>query len=247
LFADQGECAACEADRDLLTAIVTTAHDGRSSGRLRPAFFGVPGRLYPSTTEGVHLRTEREDSSWIELECRVSSVPRRIRRVWLDPRDPEPYPPSIAAALRADVVVIGPGSLYASLIPVLIVKELRGAIRQSGARVVLVMNLTTEPGETDGYTAADHLLAIRRHAPDVPIHDVLLNATPIPDELLRACSTSRAVPVPPDVELLSALGYRPVMTDLLSAGPGIRHDPHKLAAELLELSRGTLTNRQLAR
>jgi 2-phospho-L-lactate transferase/gluconeogenesis factor (CofD/UPF0052 family) len=98
------------------------------------------------------------------------------------------------------------------------------------------MNLTTEPGETDGYTAADHLLAIRRHAPDVPIHDVLLNAAPIPVDMQQAYSTVHAAIVPPDVELLRALGHRPVLCDLLGAGSKIRHDPHKLASAILDLA-----------
>lgn len=174
-------------------------------------------------------------STWIEGESQISSVPRTIRSVFLEPQHPKAYARAVDAALRADLVVIGPGSLYTSLIPVLLVRELTDVIRRSGARVVLVMNLTTEPGETDGYTAADHLLAIRRHAPDMPIHDVLLNATPIPDKLVRAYSAARAVPVSPDVELLRALGYRPVMRDLLRQDAKIRHDPHKLADAILEL------------
>jgi 2-phospho-L-lactate transferase/gluconeogenesis factor (CofD/UPF0052 family) len=102
------------------------------------------------------------------------------------------------------------------------------------------MNLTTEPGETDGYTAADHVVAIRRHAPDLPIHDVLLSATPIPDELTRAYAAAGARPVAPDAKLLGALGHRPVLRDLAGVGPKIRHDPHKLAAAILELSRDAL-------
>src|SRR5919106_1897270 len=292
-----------EEARDRLTAIVTVADDGGSSGRLRRAYgvlppgdirncllslaerdsifsalfnyrfeggdemdghslgnliltalsrleadfpkaiergseiLGVCGRVYPSTVEDVRLRAELADGTWIEGESQIASAGRTtIRRVSLEPQDPAPFAPAIEAALQADVIVIGPGSLYTSLIPVLLVKELTEAIRRSGARVVLVMNLTTEPGETDGYTAADHLLAIRRHAPDVPIHDVLLNATPIPDELARAYFTSNAVVVPPDVELLHALGHRPVMRDLLGPGPKVRHDPHKLAGAILDLA-----------
>jgi uncharacterized cofD-like protein len=292
-----------DGERDRLTAIVTVADDGGSSGRLRQAYgvlppgdirncllaladrdsilsalfsyrfdggdemsghslgnliltalsrleqdfpkaiergseiLGIRGRVYPSATEDVRLRAELADGSWIEGESQIASIARTtIRRVSLEPEDPGPMAQALDAALQADLVVIGPGSLYTSLIPVLLVKELADAIRRSGARVVLVMNLTTEPGETDGYTAADHLLAIRRHAPDVPIHDVLLNATPIPDELARAYFTSNAVVVPPDVELLHALGHRPVMRDLLGPGPKVRHDPHKLAGAILDLA-----------
>jgi uncharacterized cofD-like protein len=157
--------------------------------------------------------------------------------VAIEPADAAPSPNVVEAISRADVVAIGPGSLYTSLIPVLLVRGLREAIERSGARVVLIMNLTTEPGETDGYTAADHLIAMRRHAPELRIHDVLLNATPIPTDLVQKYAESHATPVAPNVELLRALGHRPVMRELLGPGPQIRHDPHRLAAAIVEIAR----------
>jgi uncharacterized cofD-like protein len=288
-------------DRERLTAIVTVADDGGSSGRLRQAYGVLPpgdirncllaladrsstlaalfdyrfdggdeidghslgnliltalgrlesdfsaaiergseildvrGRVFPSTTESVRLRAQFEDGRWVEGESRIATVPGLIRRVSLEPPDAGALSQAAEAARQADLVVIGPGSLYTSLIPVLLVRELTEAIRQSRAHIVLVMNLVTEPGETDGYTAADHLVAIRRHAPDVPIHDILLNATPIPDDLVQAYSASGATPVSPDSELLRALGHRPVTRDLLGAGPRIRHDPHRLARAILDI------------
>jgi uncharacterized cofD-like protein len=300
--------AHAELERDRLTAIVTVADDGGSSGRLRQAYgvlppgdirncllaltncdspvarlfnyrfegddemsghslgnliltalshleedfskavergseiLGARGRVYPATTEDVRLCAQLEDGSWIQGESRIASMPLTIRRVSLEPRDPRPLPQAVQAVLNADVVVIGPGSLYTSLISVLMVKELTEAIRRSGARVVLVMNLTTEPGETDGYTAADHLLAIRRHAPEMPIHDVLLNATAVPDTQVQAYAASGAAIVAPDTELLRALGHRPVMREILGVGPKIRHDPRRLADAILELAREAPTS-----
>src|SRR5262245_36059603 len=240
-----------ERDRERLTAIVTVADDGGSSGRLRQAYgvlppgdvrncllaladtnstlaalfnyrfdgsdeigghslgnliltalsglekdfskaverggeiLGVRGRVLPSTTEDIRLRAEFADGTSIEGESRISSVPQTIRRVSIEPADAAPSANVVEAVSQADVVVLGPGSLYTSLIPVLLVRGLREAIERSGARVVLVMNLTTEPGETDGYTAADHLVAIRRHAPELQVHDVLINGEAVPDDLVR--------------------------------------------------------------
>jgi uncharacterized cofD-like protein len=133
------------------------------------------------------------------------------------------------------LIVLGPGSLYTSLIPVLLVTGLADAIAHSTARVVLVMNLMTEPGETDEYTAADHVMAIRRHAPQVPLHDVLLSGTPISEEAFEYYVAAGIAPVPLDIELLRALGCRPVVRDLLGTGPLARHDPGKLAQAVLEL------------
>jgi uncharacterized cofD-like protein len=222
----------------ILTALSRLEHDFSKAIERGSQILGVRGRVFPSTTEEVRLRAQFEDGSWVEGESRISSVPGLIRRVTLEPCNPGALSQAVEAALYADVIVIGPGSLYTSLIPVLLVRQLTDAIKQSQARVVLVMNLTTEPGETDRYTAADHLLAIRRHAPDVPIHDVLLNTSPLPGELVRTYSTTGARPVCPDVELLRALGYRPVRRDLLGAGPKIRHDPRKLAGAILDLLGG---------
>ena len=219
----------------ILTALSRLENDFSKAIERGSEILGVRGRVFPATIDDVKLCAQFEDGSWIQGESRIASVPRTIRRVLLEPRTPKPLAQAVESARNANIVVIGPGSLYTSLIPVLLVKELADAITQSGARVVLVMNLTTEPGETDGHTAADHLLAIRRHAPAVPIHDVLLNATPVPDELVSAYAASSARLVSPDVELLRALGHRPVMCDLLGTGPKIRHDARKLAGAVLDL------------
>jgi uncharacterized cofD-like protein len=135
-------------------------------------------------------------------------------------------------------VVIGPGSLYTSLIPVLLVRGIAEEIARSGSRVVLVMNLMTEPGETEGMTAADHVRALRRHAPGMPIHDVLLASTPISSRLLAAYAASGARPVAADFSALRGLGCRPVRRPLLAAGGKIRHDPRRLAVAVLRVATG---------
>src|SRR5206468_5865965 len=112
-----------------------------------------------------------------EGESRIAAARRLIRRVRLVPETARALPQALQAIKAADVIVIGPGSLYTSLIPVLLLRDLSDAIARSRARVALVMNLMTEPGETDGARAEDHLLAVRRHAPRVPIHDVLVNSS----------------------------------------------------------------------
>lgn len=219
----------------ILTALSRLENDFAKAIERGCEILGARGRVFPATVDDVKLCAQFEDGSWIQGESRIASVPRTIRRVFLEPRVATPLAQAVEAARNANIVVIGPGSLYTSLIPVLLVKEIADAITQSGARVVLVMNLTTEPGETDDHTAADHLLAIRRHAPAVPIHDVLLNATPVPDDLVKVYAASGARLVSPDVELLRALGHRPVMCDLLGTGPKIRHDAGKLAGAVLDL------------
>jgi uncharacterized cofD-like protein len=290
------------ADRDRITAIVTTADDGGSSGRLRRAYrvsapgdirnsllalsgadralaslfdfrFGgenevtghslgnlilaalthlegdlvravdrageilnVRGRVVPSTTEDVTLSAEFVDGSCIDGESRIAAVRRPIRQVRLRPEAAPAAPEAVRAIEAADLVAIGPGSLYTSLIPVLLVRELAQALARSRARVVLVMNLMSEPGETDGYGAGDCLPASRRPAPHVPIHHVLLNMAPIPRDALDRYAADGAMPIRVDVETLRALGCRSMERDVLGDGPKIRHDSRKLARAVLELA-----------
>jgi uncharacterized cofD-like protein len=292
-------------DREYLTAIVTVADDGGSSGRLRQAYrlpapgdirncllaladdgsalatifdfrfngksdvgghslgnliltalhqleqnfsaaversgemLGIRGSVLPSTDESVTLRAEFEDGSRMEGETRIAAMGGGIRRLTLDPERARALPQAREAIGAADLIVIGPGSLYTSLIAPLLLRDLADDIAQSGARVALVMNLMTQPGETDGYTAADHLVALRRHAPQVPIHDVLLNTVPVPEKAAAYYAAQGARSVPLDAALLRTMGCRTVETDLLGAGVQIRHDPRKLAETILALARET--------
>jgi uncharacterized cofD-like protein len=297
--------------RDLLTALVTVADDGGSSGRLRSAFgilapgdirnclvalsedprmatmfdfrfeggdglaghslgnliltalsriedrfpaaveragdiLGIRGRVLPATSANVRLRAELADGSHVEGESLIGATQGRIERVWLVPSEASVLLEARRAIAEAELVVIGPGSLYTSLIPVLLVRGIAEAITRSAARVVLVMNLMTEPGETDGMTAADHVRALRRHAPGMPIHDVLLAATPIPPRLLAAYSASGARPVAADLAALRVLGCRPVRARIVAIGDKIRHDPPRLAAALLRAGQGSLRGREAA-
>jgi len=284
--------------RDLLTALVTVADDGGSSGRLRSSYgivapgdvrnclvalaedprmatmfdfrfdgtdglaghslgnlilaalsriedrfpaaveragelLGIRGRVLPATGADVRLLAELADGRRVEGESRLAAARGRVCRVRLVPEEAPALPEALRAIAAADLVVIGPGSLYTSLLPVLLVRGIAGEIGRSGARVVLVMNLMTEPGETDAMTAADHVRALRRHVPGMPIHDVLLAEAPILSRMLEAYAASGARPVAADLAALRALGCRPVRWRMLAAGDKVRHDPHRLAAAVL--------------
>ena len=195
----------------------------------------IQGQVIPSTLDHVTIRAEFVDGSTVEGESRVALVRQRIRRVQLEPADARALPQALSALEAADLVVIGPGSLYTSLIPVLLIKDIGDGIARSRARVVLVGNLMTEPGETDDYTAVDHLEAILAHARQIRIHDVLLNATPIRRDLEDVYASGGAVPVAATAEAIEAKGCRVVARPLLADGPKIRHDAHKVAQALLDL------------
>jgi uncharacterized cofD-like protein len=201
---------------------------------------GIRGRVLPATLHDVTLQAQLTDGSWVDGESRIATAGRPIRRVRLQPEEARAAGRAPRLIEAADLIVLGPGSLYTSVIPPLLVRDIAAAVARSRARVVLVANLMTEPGETDGYSVADHLLAIRRHAAAVPIHDVLVNGAPIAGERLDPYVPRGAVPVSLDTEAVSAAGCRAVIRDLLGTGPKIRHDPHKLARAVLDVAREVL-------
>ena len=217
----------------ILTALTELERDFSKAIARGGRMLATRGRVLPSTAENVVLHAELSDGTTIEGESRIAEARCPIRRMRLEPANAAALPEAREALEAADLIVIGPGSLYSSQVAVLLVGELPEAIGRSRARVVLVMNLMTEPGETDGHTGVDHLIALRRHAPAIAIHDVLVNTAPIAPEQLARYAAQGAVPVPPDAELLKALGHSVVEDDLLAAGPVVRHDPVKLARAIL--------------
>ena len=219
----------------ILTALSQIERDFLTALDCATRLLAVRGRVLPVTLGDVHLEAEFDDLTRAAGESHIAAVRRPIRRVQLHPAGVPALPEALEAIAAADVVVLGPGSLYTSIIPVLLVEGVAEAIARSTARVVLVMNLMTEPGETDGYGPADFVRAIRRHAPGVAIHDVLVNVTPVPDGWIARDPDAGAA-IPADREALVSLGCRPVERDLLGADPLIRHDPAKLARAVLDLA-----------
>ena len=224
----------------VLTALVEKERDFGKAVERAAELLKARGRVIPCTPEAVTLAAEFLDGSLVEGEANIARARRGIRRVHLRPEIARPSPRALEAIASAELLVLGPGSLYTSLIPVLLVKGIARAIARSRARTVLVMNLMTEPGETDGYDAADFIAAIRRHAPEVPVDHVLLNDAPIPEEPLRSYALQGAGPVRADAASLRALGCRPVWRDFLGDGPLVRHDTAKLGRALVDLCSGLM-------
>jgi uncharacterized cofD-like protein len=194
------------------------------------------GRVLPSTLDDVQLVADLADGTCIVGETRIATARVPIRRLRFDPPEPTALPQACQALRAADLVVIGPGSLYTSLLPNLLVPGIAQALRESPGRMVMVMNLMTEQGETTGYTASDHVRAVRRHVPGLVLHDVVLNSAPIEPRAVERYLAGGEVPVGGDVEALEALGCRVWQRDLLAPGETIRHDAQKLAAALMDLA-----------
>jgi uncharacterized cofD-like protein len=157
--------------------------------------------------------------------------------VWLTPDPPRALPQAVSALTGADVVVLGPGSLYTSVIPNILIPEIRGALISTRAWVVYVCNVMTQPGETDGYTAADHLDALQRHGLSGAIDVVLVNDEPVSGELVESYAREGARPVVVDAARLRDMGVKVAHAPVIAQSQVVRHDPERLARAVLHLVR----------
>lgn len=195
------------------------------------------GSVLPSTEQPVTLCAEFEDGAVVRGEVEIARRMAPIARVWLEPRALVATPGLAAAILSADMVVFGPGSLYTSIIPNLLVPGIAETVRRSEAMKVLVCNLMTQPGETDGFTASDHLRVLEQHCGEGIIDACVLNSSPVNCEGSEG-NAGGGRPVENDVEEIMRYGTIPVVADLLlRESSRVRHDPAKLAAVIALLGR----------
>ncbi|MCE5240617.1 YvcK family protein [bacterium] len=196
----------------------------------------IRGKVLPPTLDSVRLCARLQDGQQLRGESSISQSPCAIDYVYLDPPDPEPLPEVLEAIAAADLIVIGPGSLYTSLVPNLLVPRLAQTIAASSAARVYVCNIMTQPGETDHMTAVDHAQALRRHV-DVPIFEyVVLNEQRPRREVMERYAASGAEFIVPDVRQIAKLGYIPITASLLQEDGFVRHDPQRLARLLVDLA-----------
>ncbi len=221
----------------LIAALTSMEGDFLAAIQRAERMLGCEGRVLPSTLERVQLIGLLEDGGRILGERHFGgSRPGRIKRLELAPRAPAASPGVLEAIRGADLIVMGPGSLYSSVIANLLVDGIADAIRESGALKVLVQNLMTEPGETAGIDAAGHLEAVIEHAGKVA--DVLLvdGAPRIASGVAEGYARQGQLPVRFDGRAILARGVVPVAADLVAAGGRVRHDPDKLASALVGLA-----------
>jgi uncharacterized cofD-like protein len=219
-----------------LTALSNVTGDFSQAVRVSSEVLAIAGRIYPSTAENVVLEATLEDGTVVSGETRISKSRTRIERVALRPPGPAPLSETIEAIREADLVSLGPGSLFTSVIPNLLVKGIPQAIRRSGAVKVYVVNLMWQPGETMGFSAADHVEAIVKHAGKGLLDTVVVNTRKISEPLKRKYAREKARPVELDLSRLRALGLTVVAADLAEQSEKVRHDPDALAGVLLDLA-----------
>lgn len=204
-------------------------------------FLSVRGQVLPSTLDKVQLVAELADGRVIEGEAEIAQDPTPIKRVWLS-APAKAYERALQAIEEADVIIIGPGSLYTSILPNLLVEDIAQAIDRAQAEKFVIMNLMTEPGETTGYTAYDHLKVLAQYLDLRRFTGVIVNTEPPPPEILARYRAEGSEPVKDDLRGAKTFGMRVIRAPLLAVvemegKPTVKHDPLKLAKLLSRESR----------
>jgi uncharacterized cofD-like protein len=218
-----------------LTALTGITGDFHQAILTAESILAVRGKVYPATLVDVRLRGRGVSGAVYEGESAVGVSGEELTGIELDPPTPPAFAPAVTALESADAILLGPGSLYTSIIPNLLIPGIRQAVAKSRARVVLVLNLMTQPGETDGMMAAAHLHAIERHIGTGLIHTVLYNSTPIPAALLTHYAETGSEPVAVERDAMERSGVELAAAALLADGDLIRHDSEKLSRAVLGL------------
>lgn len=200
----------------------------------------VKGQVLPASKEFVRLDAIMEDGTVVCGESHIPEAHKRIHRVKLYPEHAEAVQSSLDAIRNAEAIVLGPGSLYTSVIPNLLVEGIGDAICRSKAVKIYICNVMTQPGETDGYTASMHVKAIMDHAGRNAVDYVIVNSTPVPEDLKQKYAETGAYPVVVDDDALNQLGVGIIKADLITSKDAIHHDPKKLCDSVMRVVYETL-------
>jgi uncharacterized cofD-like protein len=217
-----------------LTALSHVTGDFAEAVRVSGEVLAIRGRIFPTTIENVSLEAVMTDGKIVSGETRIAKSGRKIRQLRLLPRHVRPLPEVLAAIAHADFIMIGPGSLYTSILPNLLVSGVAEAIETSAATRVYIANLMTQPGETNGYSLADHVRAIYRHTRRKLFDWVVASSQPVSLEVKRRYSKRGAEPVRVDIGELQRMGLRCLLDNLLEEHGVVRHDSSRLSQLLIE-------------
>lgn len=220
-----------------LTAMTDITGDFEAAIKESSKVLAVRGQVLPATLENVVLQAELTDGTMISGESKISRSKLPIRRLCIEPEGSRPVPEALNAIKEADVIIIGPGSLYTSIIPNLLVKEIAQAIRGANALKIYICNAMTQPGETDCYRASDHIRAIVNHSGEGLIDIAVVNTEPVPPEILERYIEEGAQPVVADFDMIKSYGVTPIGAKIITKSNVIRHDAFKLAKMIYRLSK----------
>jgi uncharacterized cofD-like protein len=219
----------------LLAALTEFTGDFGHAIQLASKILATRGRIYPVTTANTTLVARMDDGSLVRGETRINASRKRIAELMLDPPEVDPLPETLEAIERADLITVGPGSLYTSLITNLLVKDMPAALANAHGVRVYICNLMTEANESLGLTASEHIERIYKHT-GAPIFDyALVNTAAFSDETLARYRAEGAQPIEPDIGRIEALGLRCIAGDFASEESVVRHAAGRVTGALLAL------------
>ena len=235
-FASKNELAGHSLGNLLLAAMTSITGDFVHAVQEMSKVLNVRGKVLPSANQSVVLHAEMVDGMIVSGESKIPFSGKKIKRVFLSPEKIKPLRETIQAINQADLIVIGPGSLYTSILPNLLVPGIGEAVCKSKAKKVYICNLMTQAGETQDYTASDHIQAIYSHMNCPFIDCILVNNQEIPQNVQDRYKEEFAKPVVFDVESLERLGVKIVQGQIFNfEGNSIRHDTKKVARMLYQM------------
>lgn len=233
-----------------VAALTEITGDFGQAIQLASKILATRGHIYPVTTANATLVALMDDGSLVRGETSISASKRRIVELMLDPPDASPLPEAIEALERADLITIGPGSLYTSLITNMLVQGIPEALARSSGTRVFVCNLMTQANESLGLTASQHIERIYEHA-GAPIFDyALINTAPVSAPMLLRYAAEGSVPIEPDIDRVESLGVKCIVGNFLTEsavttaneGDVLRHASDRVTGALLELGRMAVTH-----
>jgi uncharacterized cofD-like protein len=218
-----------------VAALAEITGDFAQAIKLSSQVLATRGHIYPATTTNVTLSARMDDGSIVEGETNITASHRRICELTLEPAGAEPLPETLESIARADLITLGPGSLYTSLITNLLVKGIPEALTETRGLRVFICNLMTQSNESLGLTASQHIEKIYEHMGQAIFDYALVNTAPVSETLLRNYAREGATPILPDIERIEALGVRVVPGNFAAEGDTLRHNADRVAETLLDL------------
>ena len=220
----------------LLAAMNEITGDFVTAVKALSGVLAVRGDVLPASTQSIQLVAEMTDGALVAGESQIPLAGKKIKRVFLEPSDAAPLNEALLAIADADAILIGPGSLYTSIIPNLLVRGLFSAVSRSTAPKIYICNVMTQPGETDGFAASHHVHAMYQHVGEAFLDTIIVNSAKLPLHVLEKYAEKGAKPVRCDLKQLRQLGLQIVAKPLVTFEDGyLRHDAHAVSRQVVSL------------
>jgi uncharacterized cofD-like protein len=218
-----------------VAALAEITGDFAQAIKLSSQVLATRGHIYPATTTNVTLSARMDDGSTVQGETNITASHRRICELTLEPAGAEPLPETLDSIARADLITLGPGSLYTSLITNLLVKDIPEALAAARGLRVFICNLMTQSNESLGLTASQHIERIYEHMGQAIFDYALVNTAPVSETLLRNYAREGATPIVADIERIEAMGVQVIPGNFAAEGDTLRHNGDRVAETLLHL------------